>query len=452
MKRFILFVTALCSTSLLLFAEGRIYHSEWLFKKESTQNRYGADFLQTGRYNSAKGDDAWLRFESNNKEALPRLTQKSEPICYNTREGDTWVFEMPVESLEKGSVVDVWIPFHSQPTGVGHRFIAEYKDGNKWLPLMPTDSTGANFRTFKTKKTGHVWGAFRLKNNIKKGVLGVRIRQVEESIGASYVSRYSSSGMHPQIICYPNPEIRDTTRVLFIGNSYTYYNTYPFIFKDMAMREGHYADCRMSVVGGYTMKKHLAYEPSVDAIEAGSYDYAFLQDQSYERLFTGTEDDKGNFQGMTEIVGFVRQYSPEVQAIISLTWGRRDGGNRLKKQDLPLVEKYPTFFTDFDAMQTRLNEVVALEAKSLNTKIASQGPAWQIVRHERPDINLFVADGSHPSYEGSYLAAAVAYLTVFGEPFGSNPSNGNLDPATAAYLRSVAERVVLKGEEFARVQ
>ena len=53
------------------------------------------------------------------------------------------------------------------------------------------------------------------------------------------------------------------------------------------------------------------------------------------------------------------------------------------------------------------------------------------------------ADGSHPSYAGSYLAAAVICTTLTGAPFGAAPSDGLLDPDTAAYLRRVAEQTVL---------
>ena len=93
------------------------------------------------------------------------------------------------------------------------------------------------------------------------------------------------------------------------------------------------------------------------------------------------------------------------------------------------------------------NGIISFEEyRKIDAKIAQQGPAWQITRHERPDIELYVKDGSHPSYAGSYLAAAVSYLTIFGEPFGEDTSNGILDAEVAKYLRSVAERVVLKGE------
>ena len=446
MKRILLLFAVAFLIPSATFAEGKVKHAEWFFAQKKKNFIAEADFLQTSRYYATTGDEAWFRFEGADKCARPTLNRNSELSYSNTREGDCWYFEMPVEELPKGSVIDLWAPFHAYPTGEGHRFVVEYRDGTKWLPLMPTSEDGANYRTAKISRAGHIWHSFRLQKPIKRGVVSVRIRQIEKWCGASYVALLSRSGVHPQMICHPAPELRDTTRILFIGNSATYCNTYPFIFKDIAMREGHYADCRMTFVGGFTMTDHLKYGPTIEAIEAGGYDYAFFQCHSYKRIFNGTEDDMGVLQPMKDIVALTRKHNPEVQPLIALAWARKYGNNHISKRDKPLIEKYPTFFSNFEAMQTRLNEVVANEAKSVGAKAACYGHAWQIVCRERPEIELYAADGAHPSYTGSYLAAAVAYLTIYGEPFGANPSDGRLDAETAAYLRSVAERVVLKGE------
>ena len=135
MKRFSLLLAALfllIPTS--LSAQSRIRHAEWNFIRQNKGDATGADFLKEGRYASTTGDDAWIRFETENKLAKPNLTKKSEPICSNTQKGDCWIFEMPVEEFEKGSIIDIWCPFHSYPTGTGHRFAVEYRDGKKWLP------------------------------------------------------------------------------------------------------------------------------------------------------------------------------------------------------------------------------------------------------------------------------------------------------------------------------
>jgi hypothetical protein len=98
-------------------------------------------------------------------------------------------------------------------------------------------------------------------------------------------------------------------------------------------------------------------------------------------------------------------------------------------------------------MQARLIEVTTAEAELVDAELSPVGIAWRIVRRERPDIELYAKDAHHQSYAGSYLAAAVAYLTVYRTPFGANPANAALASEKAAYLRSVAERVVLRGEK-----
>ena len=130
-----------------------------------------------------------------------------------------------------------------------------------------------------------------------------------------------------------------------------------------------------------------------------------------------------------------------------MTWGRRDGNNTTKGKKLEaLVKGYPEFFASYEAMQKVITANVTTMAQELGVGVSPVGVAWEIVRRERPDINLYVKDGSHPSYAGSYLAAAVGYLTLFPEPFKADTPI-RLNPEVAKYLRSVAERVVLHSEK-----
>jgi hypothetical protein len=56
----------------------------------------------------------------------------------------------------------------------------------------------------------------------------------------------------------------------------------------------------------------------------------------------------------------------------------------------------------------------------------------------RPELNLYVADKRHPSLEGTYLAAATTYATLFNKsPVGLN-YNAGLQPEVAAHLQQVA--------------
>jgi hypothetical protein len=197
------------------------------------------------------------------------------------------------------------------------------------------------------------------------------------------------------------------------------------------------------------MRRHLDNKYCMDVVKKGGYDWVMLQDQSILPTLNSTPDDSGSAKDMAEMVGKVHQSSPNAKVAIEITWGRRYGNNNFGKYK-QYIEKYPHFYADYDAMQNRLIEVMTAEAEQIGTEINPLGLAWQIVMHERPDIVLYHTDNHHQSYAGAYLSAVVAYLKIYGEKFGSNPANCKLDAQTAAYLRAVAERVVLNGEKWSQ--
>ena len=182
---------------------------------------------------------------------------------------------------------------------------------------------------------------------------------------------------------------------------------------------------------------------SQETVALGGYDYAFLQGQSLSALRIGTTEDRNVVGEMGKMVAKVKEYSPNAKCVIEMTWGRRDGNNTTKGKKLEgLVKGYPEFFTSYESMQKVITANTTAMAQTLGVDLSPVGVAWEIVRRERPDIELYVKDGSHPSYAGSYLAAAVGYLTIFKEPFKADTPI-RLKPEVAKYLRSVAERVVL---------
>ena len=317
-----------------------------------------------------------------------------------------------------------------------------YRDGKKWVEATTTLSTTSH------KHPIRLWKSVRLTRPIKKaGTVALRLRQTDKNEVDFSIAGLSPRGQRPQVIIYDNRVPQDTLRMLFIGNSYTYYHTYPAIFKEIAWHEGHYADCNIFISGGYTMKAHLANPHSMEQVDKGGYDYVMLQDQSILPTLNGTADDAGSAEQMVKMVSRVRESSPEAKVLLEITWGRKFGSNNFGKYE-QYIEKYPHFYSSYDAMQQRLIDVMTAEAEQNSALLNPVGLAWQFVMHERPDINLYHTDNHHQSYAGSYLAAAVAYLTIYQQPFGNAPANGKLSPEIASYLRSVAERVVLKGEKW----
>ena len=451
-KIVIVFVWALLQTVGAMAANGERMHAEWKFAKPGKSKR-GAEFLATGRY-GASGTNADLVFYRNGKKAARgeqdglTLSEKGYPTAEFTSAKDCWMLEMNVEKLASRTVVDFWLNVITDPINRSYGFVVEYLDGKKWLPVAPLDVNGVNYTTTPSAKhPRNLWTTVRMANADKNSRVVFRLRcvQGEYPVRVSVMSP-SGSGRLTHITCYDERIPQDTLRMLFLGNSYTYYHTYPAIFKEIAWHEGHYADCRAWVSGGYTMKAHLANKYSCAQVDAGGYDYVFLQDQSILPTLNGTPDDAGSAAYVAEMVERVKAASPKAKPVLEITWGRKFGHNNFGKYE-KYVEKYPHFYADYEAMQARLIEVTTAEAEQVDAELSPVGIAWRIVRRERPDIELYAKDAHHQSYAGSYLAAAVAYLTVYRTPFGANPANVALASEKAAYLRSVAERVVLRGEK-----
>lgn len=440
MKKLIISLIAI-ALALPTFAEGNANRAEWRFSKKPTKSSQA--FLDSGIYPAAVGiKGAELSFRHKGRVTKCSLTEKGYPTALAKR-GDYWLLEVPVTDIAAGTAVDIFLPFLGNKEE-RNSFLLEYRDGKRWLPAAEALSTTSH------SHMNRLWASAVLSQPIVgSGKIAFRLKLTEKADVQSAIACPSPHGQQPQIIIYDNQVPRDTLSILFIGNSYTYYHSYPVIFKEIAWREGHYADCSLFVSGGYTMRRHLDNKYCMDVVKKGGYDWVMLQDQSILPTLNSTPDDSGSAKDMAEMVGKVHQSSPNAKVAIEITWGRRYGNNNFGKYE-QYIEKYPHFYADYDAMQNRLIEVMTAEAEQIGTEINPLGLAWQIVMHERPDIVLYHTDNHHQSYAGAYLSAVVAYLKIYGEKFGSNPANCKLDAQTAAYLRAVAERVVLNGEKWSQ--
>jgi PKD repeat protein len=114
-----------------------------------------------------------------------------------------------------------------------------------------------------------------------------------------------------------------------------------------------------------------------------------------------------------------------------MTWGRQNGD--------PQWDSINTF----DKMNGRLRNAYVRFADSVQSCVAPVGVAWKYVRDNYPSINLYVSDGSHPSMEGTYLAACTFYASLFRKsPIGSTYTAG-LNPVAVVALQNAAHFAVL---------
>lgn len=194
----------------------------------------------------------------------------------------------------------------------------------------------------------------------------------------------------------------DAIRILFIGNSYTYFNSSPELLKAL-IQEKHpekVVETKLISDGGLTLAHHWKDNRALEAIQSGKWDYVVLQEQS--KLGMAVMIDKDIFFGQTnKFFEYARKFDAEVKkagskTVFMMTWSVKNRPNE----------------------QAILSHAYASIAKELDAIVAPVGLVWDHVR-SNPNINLYANDGNHPSTAGSYLIASTLYGTLLGEnPIG----------------------------------
>jgi len=194
----------------------------------------------------------------------------------------------------------------------------------------------------------------------------------------------------------PAPQAPEpVARVLFVGNSYTYFNDLPAMVSALAEAGGHRVETRMVAPGGWRLRDHFEKGEARGALHEGRWDYVVLQEQS--TLGTNLYLDGVPRVGGDEVFRpWAEKWAAEIVAagakpVFYLTWARK---------------KTP-------ADQAMLTSAVLRVAEATHAMVAPVGPAWTLAREARPALELYYTDGSHPSPAGSYLAACTLYATLF---------------------------------------
>jgi hypothetical protein len=216
------------------------------------------------------------------------------------------------------------------------------------------------------------------------------------------------------------------TDILFIGNSYTATNGLPDMFERVARAGGHRVHTEMVAPGGWTLENHTNSRNTIEKIRSEEWDYVVLQEQSVIPSLPGVREE--------QMYPAVRQLNKEIMAngaetILYMTWGRRDG--------LP-NEGHP----NFTSMQAALEQGYLEIGNELNLRIAPVGTAWWNVLRSNPRLNLWVNDGSHPTKEGTYLAACVFYAVIFDESPEKIDYTAGIDDDRAETYQTMAAATV----------
>lgn len=231
----------------------------------------------------------------------------------------------------------------------------------------------------------------------------------------------------------------DSVRVLFIGNSYTYYNNLPETVQNIAASQKIKLSYKANTPGGCTLKKHFQNKKETADIKQGGWDFVILQEQSVAPAKPTEIVAAETYTYAFKMDSLIHVYNPKAQVIFYMTWGHKDGS-------LKSVDNYPIIDT-YNGMQDRLKTSYLEMTYKNNAWCAPVGMAWQRVRSERPDYLLYSPDRRHPSPLGSYLAANVIFTTMFQKTFQSQYTK-DFSPEQAEYIQQIAQQTVFNNMEL----
>ncbi len=223
-------------------------------------------------------------------------------------------------------------------------------------------------------------------------------------------------------------------KVLFIGNSYTYYNNMPQITADLALSTGDTLLFDSNSPGGFTFQGHSTNSVSLNKIIQGNWDFVVLQEQSQLPSFPISQVQSDVYPFARKLDSLINKYNTCAETIFYMTWGRKNG-------DASNCVSYPPVCS-YSGMDSLLAARYKIMADTNNALLSPVGAVWKYIRQNFPMIELYQADESHPSPAGSYLAACCFYTTVFRK----NPMLINYDftlpAADAANIRAAVKSIV----------
>ena len=224
------------------------------------------------------------------------------------------------------------------------------------------------------------------------------------------------------------------TKVLYLGNSYTYVNDLTDIVERLTQSQEKEIQSTEFLSGGARFQTHWNNSSVINTIKQGGFDFMVIQGQSQEVAFPQGQFMDEVYPYAQKLDSLFKAYNPNGKVIFFMTWGYRYG-------DVTNCPFYPPFCT-YSSMSQELYNNYRQMALDFNSAVAPIGAAWRYSINLDSNYVLHSSDNSHPSYDGSYLAACVLYSSIFKENVNSS-FNYQLSAETAQRYQQIVNAIVM---------
>ena len=429
-----------------------------IFTTTNTAGKCWIDYGYAYAVEAQGKDKSIISAGSGGSKSKPKFSIYSQTLAVsNLTTDDYLLFCAPVTSVAAGTDFDFMVTLDATSGKAPKYWIFEYYDAGQWrsveqdLKVMPEDGqTKYSFyvKNFSTANHTTFVQSFTITEPIENDFVKMRCRVVGRVNGEGgtlyanesaqiYFPRFTYSSC--RLCCYNDvPAIKETKKVLHLGNSFTYYYATAWMFKQIARSQGHQLRSRINVMGSQTFGNHLSLELSKALVKEGGYDIALLQDTSYgsaDFYRDGCDPNDSRLANTITLSNNVRSNSANCNIVLESTWAhpKSDG----------LYKGYGNYDNFADHL---INGSLAMlrMVPEINC-ISPIGVAFRAAHNE--GIPLLHTDSFHQNRNGAYLKSCVNYLMLYGEPFNDSVPDCEVDATTAKRLREIAEQTVLGNQQ-----
>ncbi|MBT3418260.1 MAG: PKD domain-containing protein [Flavobacteriales bacterium] len=229
---------------------------------------------------------------------------------------------------------------------------------------------------------------------------------------------------------------QQTKDVLFVGNSYTFYNDLPEMVKQIALSFGDTLNYESSTPGGASFGMHATNTTTISKINQQVWDYVVLQAQSQEPSLSTNYVNTNVYPAVQSLIDIIENNSTCIDPMFFMTWGRKYG-------DASNCAPWPPVCT-YLGMQQQLRLRYLDFSFTHDASCSPVGMAWKESISQDSTLNLYSPDNSHPSVYGTYLSACTFYASIFkNSPLGTTYIPNGIDTVTASFLQDIASNTVL---------
>lgn len=225
-------------------------------------------------------------------------------------------------------------------------------------------------------------------------------------------------------------------KVLFVGNSMTYFNDMPMLFESIANEKGKNVDVDFYAPGGTGFVNHHVDNNVYNLFQNNVWDVVILQPGTSESggasWPVNTTAARGN-----QLQDSIKKYSPCSKIFLY------EISNGIASE---------TTYNNYFTTQTRIKDSITKLADGMHIPLVAAGECARNHYTSQQNLLLHNSYGDvHPNLNGSYLVACAMFCTIFQEPVSGVTFNGGVSPSNATYFQGIADNVVLNNKPLWRI-